>query len=110
MEWKMPLEEILGLSSEFWKKGGQKTVREAIEDGDIKLDLSYYDKVRARMKETGINQVPIMVTPDRHLGNGHHRTRIAFELDLKEMLVTDNHDESGWSSELEKERQEGIVR
>jgi hypothetical protein len=81
------------------------TVAEAMPQ--ILIYTKYYRDLKARMAETGINLVPVLVdksgVPGRRnsLSNGHHRVKIAFELGHERMNITDDDDASGWSDELE---------
>jgi hypothetical protein len=69
----------------------------------VDLDDEFHQKLKKRMLEQGINKVPILIE-DHHydgegyatLGNGHHRTRIAYEAGWTEMLATDDGKVSGY--------------
>ena len=64
-------------------------------------DHFYYDRIKAQMAKDGINAVPILVRYDKYsdmdeLGNGHHRVKMALDLGLDEMIVTDDPNDCGW--------------
>lgn len=73
-------------------------------DGIDSKKRNFYARIRARMREDGINKVPILVrdydSSKKYLANGHHRVMIAYQLGLKEMLCTNDGDDSGWSEKL----------
>jgi hypothetical protein len=101
--WRMPMDEVLGLMSiDYWTP-----VIDSIDLVDI--DDEFHQKLKERMLEDGINKVPILIEGHYYdgseyptLGNGHHRTRIAYEAGWQEMLATDDGRTSGYGPD-EKE-------
>lgn len=97
----MSMQRVLGLQScDF----SPLTVAEALSDIDI--EDNYHGQLMARMEETGINLVPILVQPcgrrkNGILSNGHHRVKIAFNLGHQRMNITDDGDASGWDEGLD---------
>ncbi len=95
--WRMPMDEVLGLMSiDYWTP-----VIDYIDLVDI--DDEFHQKLKERMLEDGINKVPILIEDHYYdgkdyptLGNGHHRTRIAYDAGWLEMLATDQDRESGY--------------
>lgn len=104
MRWLMAVEDVLRLKSNdsyndmktdrFPLKGN--TVADEIEFSEI--DDDFHQRIMKVMEREHINIVPILVINDL-LFNGHRRVRIACELDLEEVLCTDDWDDSGWLDE-----------
>ena len=98
----MPVDDILNLKSndayyhyqEYCLNG--QTVADELECKDI--DDSYHQRIRTVMAREHVNLVPVLVV-DNVFYNGHRRVKIAAELDLDEMLVTDDWNDSGWWEE-----------
>lgn len=105
-QWRMPMNEILKLTStDYWQPVHQ--ILNMVDIGD-----EYHQRLKEKMRQDKINKVPIYIwepswdlgipndnlEDKRILGNGHHRVRIAFEDGWKEMVVTDDGSESGWGN------------
>jgi fructose/tagatose bisphosphate aldolase len=80
---------------------------EDMDDGTVgsviewkEIDDDYHQSIKERMRETGINLVPILVSHGA-LWNGHHRVKIAVELGIETMNITDDSQASGYASNLE---------
>lgn len=100
--WTMPIDKILELESCETSESMRYTIDFMDWCGpDLRQDRTsgYYARLRERMREEGINKVPILVE-DGYLCNGHHRVTLAYELGLPEMLCTDDFEESGYSPNL----------
>lgn len=115
MTYEMNMTDILNLTSIEGGDDPGMTVREYIETHpDRTAESDFYDRLTARIKQVGINLVPVHVG-DRHsmtpyfgwrfpedgdmrmfLGNGHHRVDICYRLGLEKMRVTDDIYDSGW--------------
>lgn len=102
MKWTMPLEDVLRLKSndayyryQQYTLDGQ-TVADEIICKDI--DDEYHQRIMKVMEREHVNLVPVLIIDDV-LYNGHRRVKIACELNLDEILVTDNWYDSGWYDE-----------
>ena len=94
----MSTDDILMLPSMDSDGMDDGTVGSVIEWKDI--DSDYHQSIKERMRETGINLVPILVSHGA-LWNGHHRVKIAVELGIETMNITDDSWASGYASNLE---------
>ena len=104
---RMKMSDILALYScdSYHYACRDSTVAEVLPSVDI--SSKYHKDLKARMAELGINAVPILVygmseyRPNtKSLGNGHHRVKIAVELEWPEMEITSDGEESGWRDDL----------
>ena len=78
MRWMMSMDEILKLTSTDW----EDVVNDILPLVDIGDE--YHQRLAKRMRDEKINKVPIFIwEKDDHriLGNGHHRVKIAYEVD-----------------------------
>jgi hypothetical protein len=93
---RMPMDQILDLIS-----SDHSTSLYAFKVGDclddIRMDLypakkEFYEKLKVKMKEDGINKAPLLLNPRHtHLDNGHHRVKLGHEIGFYEMEVTDDY-------------------
>lgn len=91
--WLMPMDEVLGLHSWEFKRG--TTLADNL--GWIRTTSKYYQRLKKRMREEGINLIPIHVMPGaRSIHDGLHRAKIGYELGLPELLVSDERHPDGW--------------
>lgn len=103
----MSVEEILTLTSndaiayqlehEYVLPG--TTVADELEIDSI--DDEYHQRIKAVMAREKVNLVPVLIMDDT-LYNGHRRIMIAIDLDLGEVLCTDDENDCGWSFAEEK--------
>jgi len=103
MKWLMPVEEILRMQSndalawdaERYDLHGS-TVADELTVKDI--DDPYHQRILEVMAKEQINRIPVLIINDQ-LFNGHRRVKMAVELGLEEIQVTDRWEDSGWWDE-----------
>ncbi len=102
--WRMKMSEILDLMSCDYD-GRVGDVLNMIYVGAVDCyepdydRVNFYRRLKKQMEKDRINAVPIYVRNDTwglELGNGHHRVKLAWELHLDEMLVTDDYYRCGF--------------
>lgn len=87
------MDEILDLWSSDHSREDYRRVGDCLDD--IRMDVypakkEFYEKLKIRMKEDGINKAPLLIR-GRNLDNGHHRVKLGHELGFYEMEVTDDY-------------------
>lgn len=90
----MLTEDILGMPStdgsyhRLYSGLNGETVADVLTRTDI--DHEFFQRVKTVMARENVNLVPVLIVNDV-FHDGHHRVMIAQELDIREMLCTDDY-------------------
>jgi hypothetical protein len=102
--WRKPMAKILELQAGDYWGCKVKDILDFVDVGPIDPDddawgegrpVDFYDQLKAKMAKDRINKIPLCVR-DGSLDNGHHRVKLAVEIGLSEMLVTNDFTASGY--------------